>query len=108
MEAKDEVVESYLYTYLHVKEPNPVPPETPPVTPPPSESVPVSDPPTSEPPASEPPEVPLDDPETPLDEIELPLEEIPLTADISYLWYMAALISAAGLFFLVRRNQKSA
>lgn len=108
------IIKSYLYTYIHVKEPTPTPPpsESVPVTPPPSESVPVTPTPsTSVPPSETPidePETPLDEPDIPLDEVELPLEEIPLTGDISYLWYAAALISAAGLLFLVYRNKETA
>ena len=83
-----------------------------PETPAPSQSVPPPPAPRPRVPPSEfpidDPETPLDEPEIPLDEVELPLEEIPLTGDISYLWYAAALISAAGLLFLVYRNKETA
>lgn len=82
--------------------PAPTSTPTPTPTPTPSTSVPPSETPIDE------PETPLDEPDIPLDEVELPLEEIPLTGDISYLWYAAALISAAGLLFLVYRNKETA
>lgn len=119
-------VQAFTFTFEHKWAPSspssepggdPIAPETPAPsqsvpptpTPIPSTSVPPSETPIDEPevPLDE-PEVPLDEPEVPLDEIELPLEEIPLTGDISYLWYAAALISAAGLLFLVYRNKETA
>lgn len=110
-------VQAFTFTFEHKWAPpspsfepggDPSTPETPapsqsvPPTPTPSTSVPPSEFPIDD------PETPLDEPEIPLDEVELPLEEIPLTGDISYLWYAAALISAAGLLFLVYRNKETA
>lgn len=131
----DEVVESYLYTYLHVKnpssertgkEPKPDPKPDPKPGPKPGPDpdpdpdpvipvIPVPEDPSEEIPA---PEVPLAEPEVPeepeveepleeIDEPDVPLADIPETGDISGLWYAAALLAAAGLAALLCQDRRS-
>lgn len=74
----------------------------------PTHSVPPSETPDPTPVPTPPADTELEEPDTPLNEVELPLEDVPLTGDVSYLWYAAALISTAGLLFLVYRSKKTA
>lgn len=88
----------------------PVIPENPPVNPPaPGEDIPEPDVPLSDIPSEDPPltDIPEEDP--PLEDIpeeDPPLSGVPETGDISQLWTMLALLTGAGLVWMVLDSKK--
>ena len=109
-EGKTELFIYYAKTGGTTPEIPPVIPENPPVNPPaPGEDIPEPDVPLSDIPSEDPPltDIPEEDP--PLEDIpeeDPPLSGVPETGDISQLWTMLALLTGAGLVWMVLDSKK--
>ena len=109
-EGKTELFIYYAKTDGGTPEIPPVIPENPPVNPPaPGEDIPEPDVPLSDIPSEDPPltDIPEEDP--PLEDIpeeDPPLSGVPETGDISQLWTMLALLTGAGLVWMVLDSKK--